>query len=317
MNKTEYVIMFPGQGSQHIGMGQDAYKNSEIVKYIYETAESIVNFPLKKYMFEGPEEKLKQTNITQPCLLTSNISLYETLMHKVSDEPSYICGHSAGEYAALYAAGVLSLEDSLKLIMHRGKLMHLATKGSMLAVLNATDEEVTMLCEKSLVTGGTLSPANWNSKHQTVISGDIHSIEKALDLAFEMDITVIPLSVSGAFHSNLMSSVVSQFSEYVEEVEFKSSKIPIIPNVTAQPMENSETWESLILKQLVSPVKWKQTIKYLYEKGIRTFVEVGPGNVLSKLVSKDYPDVSVLNVNDINTANNAALFLNEKKFQIS
>lgn len=310
MNNLKYAIMFAGQGSQHVGMVKDVYFGNPKVQQLFERAELITSKPLMKYMFEGPDEVLKQTNITQPCLLTANVSLFETFMEKTNCLPTYVCGHSAGEYAALYAANVLSFDDALKVIAYRGELMNSMDAGSMLAILNATEEEVNLLCGKAVVEGGSLTPANWNSEKQTVISGDIDSIDNALELAFDLNITAIPLPVSGAFHSKLMIPVIAKFERYLKEVTFNNSKKHIVANTIAQPISSSEHWKSAVVEQIVSPVKWKQTIQYLYEQGVNIFIEIGPGNVLSKLVSKDYPDATVLTVNNMESIEHTAQYLN-------
>lgn len=302
INNLKYAVMFPGQGSQYVGMAQDLYENSEKAKDLFLQAELTTNMPLRDLMFKGPDEILKQTNNTQPCLQIANIALYQAFLEKVNNHlPSYVCGHSAGEYSALYAAGVLSFGDSLDLIMHRGKLMSEVDAGSMLAILNASEEQIKLICETAITPEGVLNPANWNSEGQTVISGDLVSIYNAMDLSFEMGITAIPLPVSGAFHSKLMSSVTQKYSKYLKEVIFNKPSIPIIANTTGKPIGCEETWKSTVVDQIVSPVKWKQTIRYLHTQGINTFIEIGPNNVLSKLVTKDYSDVQVFSINDIDS----------------
>jgi len=308
MNKMKYAIMFPGQGSQQVGMGKDIFTGSHRAKTIFTEAERVTGLPIISYTFDGPEEKLKQTNITQPCLLTTNISLYEEFIKNVNNSPAFLCGHSAGEYAALYASKVLNLEDCLKLIAWRGKIMNELDSGSMLAIINADDYVIEDLCQNAVVKNGVLGPANWNSKGQTVISGDIESIENAMEVAFNQELTAFPLPVSGAFHSEIMRPAVERFRTYLKEVTFNNAKVPVIANVSAKPLINSTQWRDAVLDQIISPVKWRQTIEFLYQEGIRVFLEIGPGNVLSKLVSRDYPDATVLTVNNLDGVQKATQY---------
>lgn len=307
-----YAIVFPGQGSQYVGMGQDIAEHFLTARKLYLSAEQVTGLPIQQLCFDGPEENLTQTENTQPCLLTTSLALYTVFQQKFLIPPSSICGHSAGEYAALVAAGVISAEDALRLIQVRGRLMSQMENGGMLAVKGLTSEEIYTLCNKAVVPGGILVPANWNTPEQTVLSGDIESIESALLLSMDRDIPVVPLAVSGAFHSPLMEEAAKKFAKEARIVEFQTAKVPIISNVTGKPVQSGRQWKNLLEQQIISPVLWTQTVQYMVEQGIEVFIEIGPGNVLSRLIKKIVPSAITLNISDESSLKSTVTEVNEK-----
>ena len=300
-NKARYALVFPGQGSQYVGMGLEIAKKFSLAEEIFKSAEQITNLPIRDFAFFGSEDNLMKTSITQPCLLTTNIALYTVFQQNFPLNPEFICGHSAGEYAALVAAGVLSFADAIHLIQIRGSLMSKTKKGSMVALKRVTLKEAERLCNKAVQPGGVLVPANLNSPEQIVISGDDDSVEQAIVYAFEDDIEVIPLPVSGAFHSPLMGKAAQEFASNTHDVQFNDADVPVISNVTGQPVINGREWKTLLKKQMTSAVQWEYSIRYIQQQGIKTFIELGPGQVLSKLIRKIIPSALILNVENINS----------------
>lgn len=296
MEIENYAVVFPGQGSQYVGMGKEIIERYSIAKKIFEYAEDITGLPLRQYCINGPNHLLQETQITQPCLFTTTVAILETVKSLMDMEPVYVCGHSAGEYAALYAAGVLTFKDALNLTVKRGQFMSETIEGGMLAIKGASQDEIMELCREAARSDGCLVPANWNSPDQTVISGDLESVDNALTLSFEKGIQVVPLPVSGAFHSPLMHHAASELFKHLKEVTFNQHKVPIISNVTGRPVEEHKNWPRLLKEQMVSPVKWLHSIQYLYDQGIHTFIEIGPGNVLSRLIKKTVHDVTTINI---------------------
>ena len=304
IKEARYAIVFPGQGSQYVGMGLEIVKKFSLAEEIFRLAEQITNLAIRDFALFDSEDNLMKTSITQPCLLTTNIALYTVFHKNFPINPEFICGHSAGEYAALVAAGVLSFSDAMHLIQIRGSLMSKTQKGSMVALKRVTLQEVKILCKKAVQPGGVLVPANLNSPEQIVISGDDDSVEKAILYAFEDNIEVIPLPVSGAFHSPLMREAAQEFANKTHDVRFNDADVPVISNVTGQPVVNGCEWNTLLKKQMTSAVQWECSIRYIQKQGIKTFIELGPGQVLSKLIRKIIPSALILNVEDINSLQN-------------
>ena len=292
------AFLFPGQGSQSVGMGKDLYENFESAKSVFETADKVLNKSISTICFEGPEEDLKQTVNTQPAIVTMSIAAMEALKSQIDIKPDFVAGHSLGEYCAMYTAGVMSLENTLKAIQKRADLMGATKGGSMAAVLNASEEQLRAgLAEGSKV--GYVDVANYNSPAQVVITGDENAVKAASDYMLANGVRrVVPLAVSGAFHSKFMENAGHEFASFVSNLELNDASIPVITNVDAEPTTNSADFREKMPKQIYSSVHWTQTIQKMVEEGVEIFVEIGPGKVLAGLNKKIAPEAVVYNVYD-------------------
>ena len=292
------AFLFPGQGSQSVGMGKDLYENFESAKTVFDTADSVLNKSISTICFEGPEEDLKQTINTQPAIVTMSIAAMKALTSQIDIKPDYVAGHSLGEYCAMYTAGVMSLENTLKSIQKRADLMGATKGGSMAAVLNASEEQLKAgLAEGSKV--GYVDVANYNSPAQVVITGDENAVKAAGDYMLANGVRrVVPLAVSGAFHSKFMENAGHEFASFISNVELNDASIPVITNVDAEPTVNSADFREKMPKQIYSSVHWTQTIEKMMSDGVEIFIEIGPGKVLAGLNKKIAPDAVVYNVYD-------------------
>ena len=292
------AFLFPGQGSQSVGMGKDLYENYESAKTVFDTADSVLNKSISTICFEGPEEDLKQTVNTQPAIVTMSIAAMKALTSQIDIKPDYVAGHSLGEYCAMYTAGVMSLENTLKSIQKRADLMGATKGGSMAAVLNASEEQLKAgLAEGSKV--GYVDVANYNSPAQVVITGDENAVKAAGDYMLANGVRrVVPLAVSGAFHSKFMENAGHEFASFISNVELNDASIPVITNVDAEPTVNSADFREKMPKQIYSSVHWTQTIEKMVSDGVEIFIEIGPGKVLAGLNKKIAPDAVVYNVYD-------------------
>lgn len=281
------AYLFPGQGSQFVGMAKDHYdSNTEFAKLVNQ-ANEILGFDLSKIMFEGPEEELKLTGFTQPAIFLHSVALFKTL----DATPDMVAGHSLGEFSALVACGATSFEDTLKIVRKRGELMQQAGvdhPGTMAAIIGMDDEAVEKVCaEATSATGKEVIPANYNCPGQLVISGYLEAVEKAVELASAGGARMAKLlPVSGAFHSSLMQPAYDGLKSGLEELNISVPSCPIYSNYTAKPTTDVEEIRSNLLNQLLNPVRWTQTLKNMLEDGATSFVEVGPGKVLQGLVKR-------------------------------
>lgn len=292
--------VFPGQGSQKVGMGRDLYENFPSAKATFEQADEALEFPLSRLCFEGPEEELRSTINAQPALLTTSYACLQAVREMSSNglpPAAFVAGHSLGEYTALAAAGVLDFATTVYLARERGRLMYqagLLQPGGMVAIIGFDEASLTEVCNE---TGTWL--ANINSPNQLVISGTKENLTKAAGLAKARGARrAIPLPVSGAFHTPLMQQAAQGMSEIMANIYFREPVIPIVANTTAKPMTTSEQIKAELLGQLCNGVQWQRSIEYMIANGISTFVEIGPGEVLSGLIKRINSDAKTINIGD-------------------
>lgn len=292
------AFLFPGQGSQAVGMGKDLYENFDAAKNVFDTADKTLEKSITKICFEGPEEDLKLTVNTQPSIVTMSIAAMEALKSELKIEPSYVAGHSLGEYCAMYAAQVMDLETTLKLIQKRADLMGATKGGSMAAVLNATEEQLKAGLEEGSKVG-YVDVANYNSPAQVVITGADDAVKAASDYLLANGVRrVVPLAVSGAFHSKFMENAGKEFATFVADFSLNDAKVPVITNVDAEITTSADDFKSKMPRQISSSVHWTQTIQKMVSEGVDTFIEIGPGKVLAGLNKKIAPEATVYNVFD-------------------
>lgn len=299
---AKIVFVFPGQGSQRVGMGKDLVEASPEAKTLFELANKAVGFDLSSLIFEGPEEQLKQTVNTQPALLTTSVALYQAFAsHGIT--PDYVAGHSLGEYSALTAAGSLSFEEAVATVRARGRFMEQAVpsgQGAMAAVLGGEREALATLCEEITSQGQLVELANMNCPGQIVVSGSKEGVEQLVSRVKEIGAKrAIPLEVSGPFHSSLMKPAAQKLEGQLSTINIQDAKVPVVANVTARPVTDGTQISSLLVEQVYSPVLWQDSVNWLIEQGVDTFVEIGPGNVLAGLIKKIDKTVAIYNVQDL------------------
>ncbi len=291
------AVVFPGQGSQYVGMGQALYEASEAAREVFSLAEEASGLPIQRLCFEGPLEELTQTVNLQPAMVAVDLAVWRALA-AAGVQPAAVAGHSLGEYPALVAAGVLSEADCLKLVSLRGRLMDRDAKanpGAMAAVMGKSPQEVAELCQKA---GGVVQPANYNAPAQTVITGKKDDVAAAGKLAKEAGAKVIPLKVSGAWHSPLMEKAGQEMAAALEDVTFAAPRCPHLPNTIGQPTQDPAQVKAELKRQLTSPVRWVQSVEAMLELGVEVFIEAGPKKVLAGLIKKTAPQARVLGVED-------------------
>jgi len=294
---SKIAFLFPGQGSQYVGMGKDILEGVPRAKEIFSIAEEITGLPITKLALEGPLEELTRTQNLQPTLCAVDMAICVALEEK-GISPDAVSGHSLGEFPALWAAGILSTEDTFKLVKKRGQLMEEAgqkVSGSMAAVIGLSKDELSEIID-DLRKKGEISLANHNSLEQIVITGEKPLIKEACKLVKEKGARAIPLKVSGPFHSPLMKDAAKEFSSLIDEVEFLPPKVPIYSNVSAKAETDPLKIKELLSKQMVSPVRWYDIVVNMKNDGIDIFIESGPKKVLSNLVKKCLPSDSSIKI---------------------
>lgn len=286
------AFVFPGQGAQFVGMGKDLYENNPVAKEMFDKANEILGFNITDLMFNGTDEDLRQTKVTQPAIFLHSVILAKTMGDDFN--PDMVAGHSLGEFSALVAAGALSFEDGLRLVSARAQAMQKAcekTPSTMAAVLALPDAKVEELCAS--VTEGVVVPANYNCPGQIVISGSIEGVDAACAKMLEAGAKrALKLKVGGAFHSPLMEPARAELADAIAHTDFHAPKCPVYQNVNAEPQTDPETIKKNLIAQLTAPVRWTQTVQNMIAAGADTFVEVGPGAVLQGLVKKISSEVA-------------------------
>jgi [acyl-carrier-protein] S-malonyltransferase len=299
--KTAYV--FPGQGAQWVGMGRDLYQGFDSAKAVFEQADEALSFPLSKLCFDGPEDELLQTINAQPAIVTVSFACLEAVRDVSGLEPTFVAGHSLGEYTALAAAGVLDFATTVYLARERGRLMHEAgqiTPGGMAAIIGLDEPVLGEVCSE---TGARI--ANINCPGQIVISEAEDKLTKAMELTKAKGAArVIRLQVSGAFHTPLMQPAVDGMAEIVAKLSFNQPSVPIIGNTTAQPLATGELVKEELLRQLCNCVQWQRSVEYMVGDGVSTFIEIGPGRVLAGLIKRIDRGVNIINIGDSEAVEN-------------
>lgn len=301
MKKVAFI--FPGQGSQYIGMGKELYENFQIAKEIFDEADDTLHFSISKICFEGPDETLKLTENTQPAILTVSIAALKVIEAEKGITAELTAGHSLGEYSALVASGALSFKDAVDIVRLRGKFMQEAVpvgEGTMAAVLGMDAKEVEKLCEE-VSQGEVLTAANFNCPGQVVISGHIKAVERAIERVKKGGKKGVLLPVSSPFHSPLMRSAAEKLKDELEEIPINELKIPIVTNVEAEINRSKERVKPLLVEQITSSVKWEESMRRMVAEGIEKMIEIGPGKVLTGLMKRIDPNIEVANVEDIKT----------------
>ena len=303
MDKPKLAFIFPGQGAQAPGMGQDVFDEYDSAKAIFKAADERLGFPISELCFEGPEEKLKETAIAQPAMVATCLAYLAAARDmEVLPQPAFVAGHSLGEYTALAAAGVLEPADAIQLAALRGRLMHLASQqapGAMAAVLGIDEATLNELTREAGV-----FIANYNCPGQVVISGERDKMTRAVETLVGRGAKVVPLAVSGAFHTPLMAPAAEGLARVVERLTFKDAAIPIIANTTGEPVTAAADIKAELLKQLTTSVYWQKSVEYMISAGVTTFVEIGPGKVLSGLIRRISRDVKTVNISDAQAIKN-------------
>jgi [acyl-carrier-protein] S-malonyltransferase len=298
MGKVAFV--FPGQASQYPGMGKELAETYPVAKEVFDEADKALGFSISKMCFSGSDEDLKLTANTQPAILTCSVATYRVLEQK-GLVPDFVAGHSLGEYSALVAIGALKFADAVRLVRKRGTYMQEAVpagKGAMAAIMGLSPAVVADVCKRAS-NGEVCTPANLNSPDQTVISGDADAIKRAVELASQAGAKrATILAVSAPFHSALMMAAQEKLARDLEKIHFEALRVPLVTNVDADTIETGDQAREALVRQVSTAVRWEESVRLLIEEGVNTFVEVGPGKVLTGLLRQIERSVAALNVED-------------------
>ena len=299
------AILFPGQGSQVVGMGSEFYSNFEIVKKIFQEADDKLHYKISKMILEGPENELSLTKNTQPAILTVSYSIFTVLKTEFNFDfksTKFFAGHSLGEYSALVCSESLNFQDALFLLFERGTAMQEAVpvgKGKMIAILGSKIDELKSLIKES-TTNGICEIANDNAEGQTIISGDIEGVDNLQEILKQNKKKFIPLNVSAPFHCSLMNSAAVKMKDKINSIKFKKPNFAIVNNVTSKPESNPEIIKELLVDQICSTVRWRESLINMSNEKISNFIEIGPGKVLSGMVKRTIKNINCFSINTIN-----------------
>jgi [acyl-carrier-protein] S-malonyltransferase len=297
------AFVFPGQGSQYVGMGKELRDNFSIARRVFEEADDTLRFSISGLCFQGPEEALRLTENTQPAVLTTSIAALKVLQSEKEVMPRFAAGHSLGEYSALVAAGVFTLAEAARIVRLRGKFMQEAVpagEGSMAAILGMERERIERLCEESSE-GEVLSPANFNCPGQIVIAGHSAAVQRAVERVKQEGKKAVLLPVSAPFHSSLMKPAGLRLGRELEGIVVKDLSVPVVTNVEAEPNRSEKRVKELLVAQVSSPVRWEESMRRMIDEGIEQVLEIGPGKVLSGLMKRIDARVETGSLEDLQT----------------
>ena len=299
-----FSVIFPGQGSQSVGMTKELYDNFKYIKDLFEQADDILGYSISKIILEGPKQDLDLTENTQPAIFLCSYSIFEMIKRESNinlEKAKYFAGHSLGEYSALLCSNALSFQDSLHLLFERGKSMQEAVpvgKGRMIAVLGSKISEIKNLI-KELKVSGVCEVANDNAEGQIIISGDVDSVNSLQNILKDNKKKFIPLNVSAPFHCSLMKPAAAKMKEKINLINFEKPKFDIVCNVTAKPETNPENIKKLLVDQICTTVRWRESLLNMAEAKIDNFIEIGPGKVLSGMAKRTVKDINCFSINSI------------------
>ena len=307
MKRTAFI--FPGQGSQYIGMGKEFHENFPVARQVFEEADDALHFPISALCFKGPPDQLKLTENTQPAILATSVAALRVLQTEDGITPQLAAGHSLGEYSALVASGAFDFSDAIQIVRLRGRFMQEAVpvgEGTMAAVLGMDRDEIEKLCEE-VSQGEVISPANFNCPGQIVVAGHTKAVHRAVDKAEEMGKKAVLLPVSAPFHSPLMKPAGSRLEKELENITVGDLNIPVVTNVEAEINVSKARVKGLLVTQVFHPVRWEESMQRMVREGIERVIEIGPGKVLSGLMRRIDSGVETKNLEDIQTLKKLSL----------